>query len=141
MSEGKVVETRPLTRTDFIHQAQGRATSPADPDTLDFFQYYQVPDCFLPPDSTAMGYHHSDCVMLDELWKLRFQEYPLQTQGGRQMPMGWSEKLLGPSARQMAILAQYGMRYPKDLVIGGQLFRLLHDIGDRQWVVNYRNGS
>mgnify|MGYP001551661784 CR=1 FL=1 len=138
--DGKVVETRPLTRMDFIHQAQGRAKSMAN-DSTDLFLKFKVPSCYLPPDSTAMGYHHSDCVMLDELWKLRFQEYPLQLQGGQQMPLGWSEKPLAPSERQMTILGQYGMRYSKDLVIGDQVFRLLHDIGDRQWVVNYRNGT
>jgi hypothetical protein len=139
MQDGKVVVTRPLTRLDFIHQAQGRAESLANPDTVDYFLKYQVPSCFLPPDSTAMGYHHSDCIMLDELWKLRFQEYPFQS--GQRMPLGWSGKPLAPNTAQMTILGGYGMRYPKDLVIGAQFFRLLHDIGDRQWIVNYRNGS
>jgi len=140
VQDGKVVDTRPLTRLDFIHQAQGRAKSMANPDSVDFFLKYQVPSCFLPADSTAMGYHHSDCMMLDELWKLRFQEFPLQTQDGQHMPLGWSGKPLAPNATQMTILNGYGMSYPKDLIIGEQFFRLLHDIGDRQWIVNYRNG-
>jgi hypothetical protein len=138
VEDGKVVETRPLTRLDFVHQAQGRAKSPANPDSVDFFLKYQVPSCFLPPDSTAMGYHHSDCIMLDELWKLRFQEYPLQ--GAQHMPLGWSGKKLAPDEHQMSILNGYGMSYPKALIIGDKFFRLLHDIGDRQWIVNYRNG-
>ncbi len=141
VENGKVVETRPLTRLDFLHQAQGRAKSPANPDTVDYFRKYLVPSCYLPVDSTKMGYYHSDCITLDELWKLRFQEFPLKTQDGQHMPLGWSGKPLAPDAAQMTILNGYGMSYPKDLIIGAQFFRLLHDIGDRQWIVNYRNGS
>jgi hypothetical protein len=33
------------------------------------------------------------------------------------------------------------MRYTTDLVIGPQMFRLLHDMGIREWVVKYRNGG
>jgi hypothetical protein len=32
------------------------------------------------------------------------------------------------------------MRYMLDLVIGENMFRLLKDMGDEEWVQNYRSG-
>ncbi len=137
---GQVLESRPLTRESFIRQAQGRTFSPANPDAENLFSKYDVKQCTLPPDSAAMGFL-TDCSTLDDLWKLRYWEYPLKTSNGQQMAKGWSEKPLAPSARQMDLLHAYGMRFPSDLVIGAEMFRLLRDMGERDWVVKYRNGA
>lgn len=139
VKNGQVVESRPITRDNFIHQAQGRAFSPANPDADDLFRKYDVKQCTLPPDSAAMGFL-TDCSTLDDLWKLRYWEFPVKLDNGQQMAKGWSEKPLSPSERQMEILKGYGMRYTTDLVIGTEMFRLLHDMGIREWVVKYRNG-
>lgn len=140
LRNGQVVESRPLTRDSFIRQAQGRTFSPANPDAEDLFRKYGVKQCTLPPDSAAMGFL-TDCSTLDELWKLRYWEYPLKTESGQRVSKGWSEKPLVPSPRQMELLHSYGMRYPTDLVVGTEMFRLLRDMGERDWVVNYRGGA
>lgn len=140
VQDGHVVESRPIGRENFIKQAQGRAFSPANPDADDLFRTYGVTRCTLPPDSAAMGFL-TDCATLDDLWKLRYWEYPLKTDNGQQTAKGWSEKPLAPSPRQMEVLKGYGMRYVNDLVVGDQLFRLLHDMGERKWLVAYRNGA
>ena len=140
VKDGEVVESRPLTRENFIRQAQGRAFCTANPDADDLFRKYDVKQCTLPPDSAAMGFL-TDCSTLSDLWKLRYWEFPLKVDNGRQMAKGWSEKPLSPSERQMEILNGYGMRYTTDLVIGPQMFRLLHDMGIRECVVKYRNGG
>ncbi|MBS1548107.1 MAG: hypothetical protein JST38_15645 [Bacteroidetes bacterium] len=140
VKNGQVVESRPLSRNSFIRQVQGRTFSPANTDAEDLFRKYGVKQCTLPPDSAAMGFL-TDCSTLDELWKLRYWEYPLKTESGQRVSKGWSEKPLVPSPRQMEILHGYGMRYPTDLVIGPEMFRLLRDMGDHDWVVQYRNGE
>lgn len=140
LRDSAVVESRPLTRESFIRQVQGRTFSHANPDAEDLFRKYDVKACTLPPDSAAMGFL-TDCTTLDDLWKLRYWEFPVKTADSQHMAKGWSEKPLVPSPRQMQILAGYGLRYPNGLIIGEQLFRLLRDMGDPAWVNNYRNGG
>jgi hypothetical protein len=137
--DSQIVESRPLTRESFIRQVQGRTFSKANPDAENLFSKYGVKACTLPPDSAAMGFL-TDCSTLDDLWKLRYWEYPLKVSDGQRTAKGWSENPLVPSKRQMAILQGYGMRYPTDLVVGPQMFRLLRDMGDHDWVVKYRSG-
>ncbi|MBP8822353.1 MAG: hypothetical protein KBH07_01760 [Flavobacteriales bacterium] len=136
----QVVESRPLSRENFIRQVQGRAFSAANPGAEDLFRTYGVVQCTLPPDSAAMGFL-TDCSTLDNLWKLRYWEYPLKVQAGQRNATGWSEKPLAPSPRQMEILGHYGLESTNGLIIGEDLFRLLRDMGRPQWVNIYRGGS
>ncbi|MBL8002153.1 MAG: hypothetical protein JNL05_09350 [Flavobacteriales bacterium] len=137
--EGQVIESTPLSREQFIRQAQGRTFSKANPDAEDLFRKYGVAACTLPEDSAAMGYL-TDCPTLDNLWKLRFWEYPLAMVSGERMGKGWSEKPTVPGDRQMLLLNGYGIEHPTDLCIGEDFFRLLRDMGDPDWVSNYRQG-
>lgn len=136
--DGKIIETRPLARQNFVHQAQGRARSDANPTGEDLFFKYGVKDCLLPPDSTAMGFHLSDCITLDDVWKLRYWEYPQKAGEGDRIGKGWSGQPLKPSDGQMAILGRYGLHTLADLIIGEQLFMLLRDMNDPAWVNAYR---
>ncbi len=136
----QVVESRPLSRENFIRQAQGRAFSAANPDAEDLFRKFGVQQCTLPPDSAAMGFL-TDCSTLDNLWKLRYWEYPLRTEAGQRTAKGWSEKPLSPSQRQLEILGHYGLKFTNGLIIGAELFHLLRDMGDPQWVNSYRGGA
>ena len=137
---GELVESQPLSRDQFFRQVQGRTFSKANPDADDLFRKYGVRACTLSKDSTERGYVLTNCSLLEELWKLRFQDYPLKTQEGQQESVGWSEMPMKPSDRQMLLLNGYGMKYPMDLVIGENMFRLLHDLGDPEWVANYKGG-
>lgn len=137
MKDDQVVESRPITRESFIKQAQGRTFSPANPDAEDLFRKYGVDACTLPPDSAAMGFL-TDCPTLDNLWKLRYWEFPLKTDDGQRALKGWSEKPLAPSPRQMEILKQYGLKFTNGLIVGPEMFRLLRDMGEKEWVNNYR---
>jgi hypothetical protein len=132
-----VVESQPLTRQNFIRQVQGRAFSQANPEGENFFRKYGVKQCLNTVDSTGFVI---DCLVLDDLWKLRFWEYPLQVEQGQHAITGWAGMKLRPDDRQLLLLQGYGMRYMLDLVIGEDLFRLLKDMGDEDWVANYRGG-
>lgn len=137
--EGKVLESTPITREQFIRQAQGRTFSKANPDADDLFRKHGVKACTLPADSAALGYL-TDCLTLDNLWKLRFWEYPFALSDASSKGQGWSEKPSIPSERQQMLLSGYGITYPTALCHGDDFFRLLRDMGDPEWVDNYRKG-
>jgi hypothetical protein len=139
VDDTNVVESQPLSRINFIRQVQGRTFSPANQDGEDLFRKYGVKQCTLPEDSAKMGFL-TDCSTLDDLWKLRFWEYPLQMEQGQKQLVGWAANKLRPDDRQLLLLSGYGMRYMLDLVIGENMFRLLKDMGDEEWVANYRGG-
>lgn len=132
-----IVESQPLSRLNFIRQVQGRAFSQANQDGENLFRKYGVTQCLNTVDSTGFVI---DCATLDDLWKLRFWEYPLQMEQGQQQLVGWAANKLRPDDRQLLLLKGYGMRYMLDLVIGENMFRLLKDMGDEEWVQNYRSG-
>jgi hypothetical protein len=134
-----VLESQPLTRENFIRQVQGRTFSKANPDAEDLFRKYDVKQCTLPEDSAHMGFL-TNCSTLDDLWRLRYWEYPQQVEEGQRERLGWASEKLRPGERQMLLLAKYGMKYPLDLIIGEHLFLLLKDMGDPEWVANYRGG-
>lgn len=134
-----VLESQPLTRENFIRQVQGRAFSKANPDAEDLFRKYDVKQCTLPEDSAHLGFL-TNCSTLDDLWRLRYWEYPLQVEEGQRERLGWASEKLHPGERQMMLLSHYGMKHPLDLIIGIGFFQLLKDMGDPEWVANYRGG-
>lgn len=134
---GQVLESQPLDRTNFIRQIQGRAFSKANPEAENLLRKYGVTQCINSQDSTGFV---TDCQTLDELWKLRFWEYPLQLRQGQQEQVGWAANKLRPDGRQQLLLEGYGMKFMLDLCIGENMFRLLRDMADPAWVDNYRSG-
>lgn len=132
----EILSTEPLSREQFVKQAQGRAPSKANPTGEDLFRTYGVEGC-VHPDTSRFVY---DCDLFDELWKLRFWEYPFQPKQGAHHGRGWSERREGPSPRQMLLLSDYGILYISGLARGENAFRLLRDISDSTWVDNYRKG-
>ena len=137
VDDTNVVESQPLSRLNFIRQVQGRTFSPANTDGENLFRKYGVKQCLNTEDSTGFVI---DCTVLDDLWKLRFWEYPLQMEQGQSDLTGWASNKLRPDDRQLLLLRGYGMRYMLDVVIGENMFRLLKDMGDEEWVANYRSG-
>lgn len=132
----QVLSTEALTREQFVLQAQGALPSKANPSGSNLFRQYGIAAC-LHPDSTRTV---ADCAIFDELWKLRFWEYPFVVKQGAHPGRGWSERREGPSGRQMLLLSDYGLQYLTGLIRGEDAFRLLRDIGDSSWVDNYRKG-
>ncbi len=138
--EGKVLANEPVTRGQFVLQAQGGAPSKANPTNENLFRKYGVTSCLPPAEMTGGRIVMSDCGVFDDLWKLRFWEYPFRQAEGQHPGKGWAETPNAPSDRQMLLLADYGMLYRHSMVKGEDLFRLLRDMGDSSWVDNYRKG-
>lgn len=137
--EGEVIERSPMTRQQFILQAQGAVPSKANPEAINFFRKYEVNACLHPEDVDGTRFL-LDCEVLDQLWKLRFWEYPFLLSEGQHPGKGWSENRSAPSPRQLLLLTDYGMMHLSDLARGPDVFRLLHDVCDSSWVDNYRKG-
>ncbi len=133
----QLLSAESISREQFVLQAQGIVPSKANPDGENFFLRYDVRSCMDPEDSTA-GVRN--CGVFDDLWKLRFWEYPFHPRDGQHPGLGWSENRAAPSARQMLLLSDYGILYLTGMARGENAFRLLRDVGDPEWVENYRKG-
>lgn len=137
--EGRVIQADPITREQFVLQAQGLVESRANPDKENFFRKYKVGPCLAEGPDTV-GRFVADCPVFDDLWKLRFWDYPYRLQEGQHPGKGWAEKREAPSPRQLLLLTEYGMMHLNDIARGENAFNLLRDVGDSAWVDNYRSG-
>ena len=137
--EGRVLSTEVVEKKTFILQAQGVKPSKANPDRHNYFREFDINTCLAFEDTIGSEYLYR-CDPLDDLWKLRFQEFPFLQQAGQHPGLGWAENRNAPSARQMMLLADYGILYLTGLCRGENMFRLLRDMGDSTWVNNYRQG-
>ena len=138
--EGQVIANEPLTRGQFVLQAQGALPSKANAPGENLFQKYEVSGCLAPYAPEAGHLVVTDCWVFDELWKLRFWEYPFRLGEGQHPGKGWAENRTTPSARQYLLLADYGILYLHSMARGPDVFRLLKDVSDSAWVDNYRKG-
>jgi hypothetical protein len=132
-----VLGTEPITREQFVLQAQGAVESKANPEKENLFRKYKVKPC-MHPDSTR---YYLDCPVFDDLWKLRFREYPFAILDGYNPGTGWAGQKSSPTDRQLFMLAEYGIMRLSDMIHGENVFRLLRDAGDSTWVNGYRIGS
>ncbi|MEZ4740269.1 MAG: hypothetical protein R2818_13155 [Flavobacteriales bacterium] len=137
--EGRVIHTDPLTREQFVLQAQGAVPSKANPEGINYFRKYEVELC-LPLVQDTVERFLMDCEVFDRLWKLRFWDYPFKLMEGQHPGKGWAENRTAPSPRQLLLLTDYGMLRLGDLAVGENAFRLLRDVSDSAWVDNYRKG-
>jgi len=122
MSDG-TFQLRQLTKDGFIAQALGKEKSLANPDGIDLFKKYEIDD----PN------------ILDQLWKLRYKEYPYFT--SQQVEPGWSANdsiPFLPTESQMNILQKFGLYKMSDYIYGENAFRLLNLMTKPEWVLSYK---
>ena len=93
VKDGKVLDASPLTRDQFVWQAQGVIPSLANPQGRDLFADHGIEPRQAVTDSSGRRYG-TFCPVLDDLWKLRFWEYPFKPmEGAAQHPgQGWAER-------------------------------------------------
>jgi hypothetical protein len=112
-----------LTKDIFIAQAQGKMQSLANPENIDFFEKFDIKD----PN------------ILDDLWRLRYTEYPYYTQ--EKVEPGWSANdsiTFLPSDSQMEILKKFGINRLNEYIYGEDAFRLLNLIERPEWINSYK---
>lgn len=135
--EDVVVENIQISKEQFILQAKGRATSKANISRIDYFIVHKLDACAAEYDEYGNNYN-IECSVLDDIWKLRFNEFPIIRKVQPEDQQGWANKPHMPSERQWEILDRYGNGHGGKPFYGDDAWRLLQDMNDPKWVVDYR---
>lgn len=106
-----------LRKDSFIRQMLGVERSKANPDTINYFEEYDIP-----------------ISTIDNLWKLKHKVHPYST---REVP-GWANGNM-PSPGQFQMLAPYGITRMSDYSYGHDMIKLLIKVSDPIWVGEYQN--
>jgi hypothetical protein len=124
-----------ISKKEFLYYASGYRRSIYNPDRINYFALYGI------QSYAGLDPVYKDEVLvagpIDSLWKLRFSFYPYKGNNDK----GWSNDYNKPSPSQNAYLLE---NYQMDLSLGGcvvdtNVWRLLHDIQNSEWVENYRS--
>ena len=135
--EGQVVEHILITKDQFVLQAKGLSHSKANSEGLDLFEVNGLSACQAVLDPYQRSYI-IDCSVLDDIWRLRFDEYPQAAKVKPQDPKGWSTTPYVPSERQWKILEDYGFERMDLPFYGENAWHLLRDMTKPSWVDYYR---
>jgi hypothetical protein len=115
-----------LTMDGFMHRCAGKERSMANPTKTNYFETYGIKD----PN------------IVGQLWKLRYMEYPYKKMDND--TLGWSNNVEYPempSPEQLAMLKQYGITRVQDLCYGHNMFMLLKDMSNNQWIARYKGSA
>lgn len=115
-----------LTMDSFMNRCAGRERSMANPTRANYFETYGIKD----PN------------IVGQLWKLRYMEYPYKRMDND--TIGWSNNVEYPempSQEQLAMLKQYGINRVQDLCYGHNMFMLLKDMSNNQWIARYKGSA
>lgn len=108
-----------LTQKNFIMQASGQQPSKANKNKENFFEIYKI-----------------QWNIMDQIWKLRYNEWPYDD--ARRQELGWSGKMFVPSDMQWAYLKKnYGYGALTEFLYGDNLWKLLQDMQDENWISQY----
>ncbi len=133
-----------LSQRDFILQAMGRQSSPANLKKENFFLKYGVcPEIYSLPKKRRSSYCYEKVRdILSNLWRLRYSEYPYLIKDPTFNPKGWAGKEYRPSYAQMSILhREFNMDTLSYLIVGENVFLLIRALGDKSWVEAYKNAA
>jgi len=124
-----------LSQTEFIHFASGDWPSKYNRNRINLFELNEVAGGIYIDSIT--GEKVPFCFALDDLWKLRYSRNPFQGQE----ELGWSQDEFLPSQQQQIYLKKnYGMEHiSTHFFIDTNFWKLLHDVGDLEWIENYKS--
>jgi len=76
------------------------------------------------------------CNAFDSLWKIRFKEHPFS----KYPKQGWSNGKFKPSPKQLEYISNtYGVQnFEHDYFLDTSFFKIMRDVQDSTWIVNYR---
>jgi hypothetical protein len=144
--DGKIINKRFISESSFIRQVAGLELSKANPNQIDFFEKYELTDCFYKYDSIKDLYVDGyNCFRLTDLWALKYGRNPMCpggcTPAEGMLVKGWASENARPSWPQLQILQQYGVIYVDDLFHGENMFRLFSDMKDSKWINRFANAG
>lgn len=142
-----------ITKGEFMAIGVGWGESSANPNRENLFDKHEVANC---------GYHNDTiihrilykgglaCTPVDDLWRLGYSDYPYGPSGAKDPKKtnvlnpdgpgpGWARNPISPSEGQTTILQGYGVKFFNDIIYGENLFRLLRDMQDNDWVARYKS--
>lgn len=128
IAEGKF-NYKEISIDNFVYQMKGLIKSKANAKGEDLFLKHKI---------ISNG---GDENIVDKLWKLRYKEFPYETQF-RDDITGWSNNTDCPdipSKEQYQILSEYGINRIQDFCYGYDMYRLLRDMNNPDWRVKYVN--
>jgi hypothetical protein len=144
--DGKVINKRFISESSFIRQISGIEASKANPENINYFEKYELTDCFYKYDSIRDLYVDGyNCFRLTDLWALKYGRNPMCPQGctpsANMLVKGWAAQNSRPSWPQLQILQEYGVIYIDDMFYGENMFRLFSDMKDSKWINKYVNAG
>lgn len=150
----KPLEAVNISQSEFMRIACGFQESNANPEKKNLFAEYGVSSYGYFNDTIVNHILYRGgmrCNPVDDLWRLRYAEWPyfMEPPRGKQQANsldpqgpgpGWARKPLMPSEGQLEILKAYGpITDPMvDVIWGSAAFKLLKDMQDITWVAEYR---
>lgn len=143
---GKIVNKRFISESSFIRQVSGLELSKANPKKINYFEKYELSDCFYKYDSITDIYVDGyECFRLIDLWALKYGRNPMCPQecipSKDMLVKGWAANKFKPSWPQLQILQRYGVIYIDDVFYGENMFNLFSDMKDSDWISNYANAG
>lgn len=139
--DGKIVQRQFITEQYFTLMMLGRMDSYANNQGINLLEQHEISGC---PTDRFYDYepYSPKCDPIDDLWKLRYARYPGQKGSKTDSTNGgWATGALAPSKAQQEILMSYGFEGYSGYVYGENLFKLLKDMTDPEWVSVYRGGK
>ena len=111
-----------MTKNNFLLQITGQQFSKANPNLINYMKEYRI-------------YWQT----LDEVWKIKYSEYPYRKKYNDNEP-GWAKRKFVPSEQQMKFLQKnYGIKHINDFIYGKNLFKLLKNMQDPNWIEYYKS--
>ena len=123
-----------LTTDDFVRIASGHWPSIYNSTRKNLFEQNDV-GCGMFKDSLmldAVPY----CFPVDSLWKVRYSDFPFKGSTEK----GWSNDFNKPSRKQAQYLEEnYGVKnVDHDYFLDSNLWKILRDVRDPEWIENYK---
>lgn len=143
---GKIIYKKNISESSFIRQISGTELSKANPEKINYFEKYELTDCFYKYDSIKDIYVDGyNCFRLTDLWALKYGRNPhcsgdcIPAEG--MLVKGWAAQNFRPSWSQIQILQNYGIINIDDTFYGEKMFQLFSDMKDSNWISTYSNAG
>lgn len=134
MSGNKFLGAQIIDEQFFMFYALGHWPCKANPKRENLFKKNGIENCHLLYNNSGKvnGYYLGP---LEELWRIKYKSHPQK----RDQSEGWSNDYYKPTSGQAKYLfKKYGViNVNTNYFIGEQLFKLLKDIQNPEWITNY----